>query len=672
MKQLSIMADLDRCIGCKTCIVSCRNYNEIIDHTNATPNQIPYYLRVEARESGTFPNLSMDTWVVPCQHCLEPECLPACPQDAIGKDPETGVVRIDREKCDGCGYKPEMNIEDKVKPAPCKTSCPAGLNAQGYIQMVKQGKYEDAVNLILKRVPLPGVLGRVCPQPCEDACRRKEVEPISIRELKRVAADNVDFSQLEVPAIRDNGHKVAVIGSGPAGLTGAYDLRLKGYKVTIFEAFDALGGMLRVGIPDYRLPTEVLDTEIAYLLRHGIEARTGVRFGSDVTLKNLADEGFDAILMGIGLQSGKELNIPGGNSNNVLDAVQFLREVNVGTRKQIGKSVVIIGGGNMAIDAARAARRLGCPKVTVLCLEDEKDMPAYAEEIEGARQEHIEFVHLTAPQEVKLKKGKVIAIKCAKIEPGWKFNESGLPMYTPVKGSEFEIDCDTVIPAIGRRMDVPPMTKGKKLELSSMGAFQVSPQMQTSLPHIFAAGDAVRGPSTVIQAVADGHVAAEAIHRYLQGLPVVPDMEHRHQPPAPEEHTWKAVPSGICEKAPREKASYADPVERSACFLEECHGLSEEQAKTEADRCLNCGCSCMNSCPLGVIQFDSQTGTSHKCNLCYDRVVHGLDPVCVETCLTDALSFGERDILKLQAEAAGKQVIKNLSAQSMLYVKNHV
>ncbi len=670
MKQMSMMVDLNRCIGCKTCIVACRNHHEIIDHTKAMPDQMPYYLRVETRERGSFPDLSMDTWVVPCQHCPDPPCRSACPQAAISKDSETGVVRIDREKCDGCDFKPEMKVEDKVMPAPCKLSCPAGLNVQGYVQLVKQGKYEDAIKLILKRVPLPGVLGRVCPHPCEEVCRRKEVDdPVSIRELKRTAADKVNFEQLEVPKIKENNHKVAVIGSGPAGLTAAYDLRLMGYKVTIFEALDVLGGMLRVGIPDYRLPVEVLDEEIGYLLRHGIETRTGVRFGTDVTMQDLTEEGFGAVLLGIGLQSAVELKVPGSDAENVVDAVRFLREINLGTREQIGKSAVIVGGGNMAIDAARATKRLGCPKVTVVCLEDESDMPAYVEEIEGARQEEIEFVTLAGPMEVALDKGKVVGLKCTKVEPGVLFDEFARPMPVPVKGSEFVIKCDTIIPAIGRKMDAPWMSNGTDLATTAGGAFHVSHQMQTTVPYVFAAGDAVRGPASVIQAISDGHAAAEAIHRYLQGLPLLAELAHKEEAPPPEQYRWMAVPSGICETAPREKAAYVDPGERSVCFLEECLGLTDEQAQSEANRCLNCGCSCMQSCPFDVIQFDNQAGTSHKCDLCYDLITAGKEPVCVDVCLTEALSFGERELLQLKAKVMERTTIEALSRASHIYVK---
>ncbi|MCP4688410.1 MAG: FAD-dependent oxidoreductase, partial [Desulfobacterales bacterium] len=256
---------------------------------------------------------------------------------------------------------------DKYDRGPCVQTCPAGTNVQGYVALVKAGRYTEAVQLIMERLPFPGVLGRVCPAPCEKACRRAEVDvPVAIRELKRFAADQVDFSQLPAPEIEDRPEKVAVIGSGPAGLTAACYLRLKGYAVTIFEALDQLGGMLRVGIPDYRLPAAVLDNEIDHILGHGIEVRTGARLGADFSLADLQKEGFDAVFLGIGAHESIAMRIPGEEeTESVIDAVGFLREVNLGKGKAPGARVIVIGGGNVAVDAARTAKRLGAETVTV-------------------------------------------------------------------------------------------------------------------------------------------------------------------------------------------------------------------------------------------------------------------------------------------------------------------
>jgi len=285
---------------------------------------------------------------------------------------------------------------DKKDRAPCVTACPAGINVHGYVQLIGQGKYLEAVQLIMEKLPLPGVLGRVCPHPCEKECRRQEAdEAVAIKELKRFAADQVNPADLPLPEIEDRSEKVAVVGSGPAGLTAAYYLRLKGYGVTIFEALPKLGGMLRVGIPDYRLPPEILDQEIDHILSMGIPVETEKRLGQDFTLNSLKEAGFGAIFLAIGAHKGLDINIPGEMEYaGVLNAVDFLREANLGSRVQPGKEVVVIGGGNVAIDAARIAKRLGCNSITVVYRRTRNEMPAYPEEIEDALDEGIKIHYL--------------------------------------------------------------------------------------------------------------------------------------------------------------------------------------------------------------------------------------------------------------------------------------
>jgi heterodisulfide reductase subunit A len=344
---------------------------------------------------------------------------------------------------------------DKKDRAPCGTTCPAGLNVQGYVQLISQGKYAEALSLIMERVPLPGVLGRVCPHPCETACRRALLDhPVAIRDLKRMAADRADVAELPLPAIEERSEKVAVIGSGPAGLTGAYDLRLKGYQVTLFEALPVLGGMLRVGIPDYRLPPEVLDHEIQNLLRTGIEVRTEQRLGRDFTLEDLRSQEYRAILVTIGAHGSLKLNIEGERElKGIQDAVTFLREVNLGSRVKPGKQVVIVGGGNVAVDAARTAVRLGCDEVTMVYRRSREEMPAYAEEIEGALEEGVTIHFLSAPVRILGTAGQVAGLECMKTELGPP-DASGRRRPVILEGSEFVIPCDAVIPAIGQEPHV--------------------------------------------------------------------------------------------------------------------------------------------------------------------------------------------------------------------------
>lgn len=500
---------------------------------------------------------------------------------------------------------------EKLDRAPCVITCPAGINVQGYVQLIKQGRYQDAIQLIMERLPLPGVLGRVCPHPCEGECRRLEVEEaISIRDLKRFAADQVDMDKLPVPEIEERPEKVAIIGSGPAGLTTAYYLRLKGYQVTIFEALPKMGGMLRMGIPDYRLPPKVLDQEINYILRLGIEARTGQALGRDFTLEDLKEQGFKAVYMGLGAHKCMSLGIPGEDGcEGVLDAVGFLREVNLGQGKLPGKRVVVVGGGNVAVDTARTALRLGAEEVSIVYRRSREEMPAYEDEIEGALEEGIQLHYLTAPVSIKAGEGRVIGFECIKTELG-EPDASGRRRPVPVEGSEFVIDCDVVIPAIGQQADLECIQESQELEISRRGTMNVNPYtMQTGLPHIFASGDAVTGPATVIEAVASAHKAVEAMDRYLRGedLEALARELAEAEPPG---RDWSPIP-GKMERKSRPKVKHLEAEKRRSSFEEVEPAFSEEEARAEAERCLNCGvCSecmaCLQACKAQAIDHSMQ------------------------------------------------------------------
>jgi heterodisulfide reductase subunit A len=498
---------------------------------------------------------------------------------------------------------------DKYDRAPCVQTCPAGTNVQGYVALIKTGRYREAIQLIMEKIPLPGTLGRVCPAPCEKACRRIDVDtPLAIRELKRFAADQVDFSDLTLPEIEDRSEKIAVIGSGPAGLTVAYYLRLKGYRITVFEALEQLGGMLRVGIPDYRLPPDVLDSEIQYLLQHGIDVETNVRFGKDLSLADLQAKGFSAVFLGIGAHGSIQMQIQGEDqAAEVIDAIGFLREVNLGSRTPPGKQVIVIGGGNVAIDAARVAKRLGAEHVTVVYRRSEREMPAYAEEIAGAREEGIDLSFLTAPVSILSQDGHVTGCSCIRTELGPP-DASGRRRPVPVKDSEFVVPCDAVIPAIGQKIDIAWAAQTPGLALTRRHTIKVNPEtMQTSLPYVFGAGDVVTGPATVIEAVAAGHKAVAAIHRYLESE----DRDQLLEQPAvetiPGEH-WKSIPEDI-QAIPRSVSTQLDGQLRLKSFDEIDHGFSEETAGAEAARCLDCGgcCECklcVQACEAKAIKHD--------------------------------------------------------------------
>jgi len=494
----------------------------------------------------------------------------------------------------------------KYDRAPCVQTCPAGTNVQGYVALIRQGRFQEAVDLIRQKIPLPGTLGRVCPAPCEKVCRRAEVDtPVAIRALKRFAADQVDLGALPLPEIENRPEEVAVVGSGPAGLTVAYYLRLKGYRVTVFEMFAQLGGMLRVGIPEYRLPAEILDSEIDYLLRHGIEVRTGMRFGKDFSLADLRAEGFQAIFLGIGAHDSIAMRIPGEEeAENVIDAIGFLRDVNLGRARSPGRRVVVIGGGNVAIDAARAAKRLEAAEVTVVYRRSEKEMPAYPEEIEAAREEGITLAYLTAPVSIQSRDGRVTGLEGLRTELGPP-DASGRRRPVPVKGTEFVIACDAVIPAIGQAIDVSWSTADPDLALTAKGTFRVNEQtLQTSVPDVYAAGDAVTGPATVIEAIAAGHRAVAAMHQYLQGADL-PQHAARREEDASPGNNWQPIAEDL-EIIPRATAAHLNPARRVWTFAEVDLSFDAAAANREADRCVDCGgcCECglcETACEAGAV-----------------------------------------------------------------------
>jgi len=504
---------------------------------------------------------------------------------------------------------------DKFDRAPCVNTCPAGTNVQGYVALVKVGRFKEALKLIMEKIPLPGTLGRVCPAPCETACRRAEVDtPVAIRALKRFAADQVDLTRLEIPDIEQISEKIAIIGSGPAGITAAYYLRLKGYQVTIFEALDKLGGMLRVGIPDYRLPPHILDNEINYILRHGIEVKTNIRFGPDLSLDDLRKDGFNAVFLGIGAHASIDMQIPGEKSQSqdndihgMVDAITLLRRINLGEASVPGHRVAIIGGGNVAIDAARSVKRLGAEKVTVVYRRSEAEMPAYADEIREAIEEGIDILYLSVPVQIQTENNRVNGLECIRTELG-PADASGRKRPIPVDGSEFVLCCDTVIPAIGQKIDIGFSTTDPDLALTARNTFDVNPNtLQTSLPDVFAAGDAVSGPATVIEAVAAGRKAVRAIHAYLTGQDLEAGEPSFVETPSPGTD-WKPIPEQS-EYAPRMQAFHLDPISRAETFNEVCLDVDQAEAQKEAARCLDCGgcCECklcVDACKAKAINHD--------------------------------------------------------------------
>ena len=359
---------------------------------------------------------------------------------------------------------PNKFVIDKRETPPCKTTCPIHMDVQGYLALIATGKFKEAYELIRRTNPLPSVLGRVCYHPCEQACKRGHVDqPLSICSLKRFASDQYDIGSLPVPQITKSGKRVAIIGAGPAGLTAAHDLALAGHQATIFEALPEPGGMVRVGIPEYRMPRDILSKDIQYIQKLGVEIVSNTRIGEKIKLPDL-QKLFDAILMASGAHNSLKLNVPGEEFQGVIHGVDFLRAVNLGQKADIGQRVAVIGGGNTAIDAARVARRLGSA-VTLIYRRGRDEMPANETEVLAAEEEGIEIMLLAAPIKVITEGGKVKAIECVKMKLGAP-DASGRPRPEPVAGSEFKLDVDTIIPALGQ---APNLVFRQGFECSCLG-----------------------------------------------------------------------------------------------------------------------------------------------------------------------------------------------------------
>jgi heterodisulfide reductase subunit A-like polyferredoxin len=475
--------------------------------------------------------------------------------------------------------------EDK---APCRLACPAGLNVQGYVQMVKEGKYKEALEIIMEDLPLPGVLGRICPHGCEEACRRSEKdEPVAIRDLKRLASDRFDPRQIKIECLPSRPEKVAIIGSGPAGLSAAYHLARKGVQSTIFEALPQAGGMLRVGIPEHRLPRKILDQEIELITRLGVEIRTNTPLGADLTVDDLFNKGYKAVYLAIGAHKGSELGIPGEEAQGVRQGVDFLRELNLSGRAKVGKKVAIIGGGNVAIDVARSAVRLGAEEVHLVYRRTRAEMPAWEEERVAAEAEGVKISYLSAPQEVLTEEGRVVGIRCIRMELG-EPDSSGRRRPIPIPRSEYEMEADQIIPAIGQLPDLSALEDMAGLSFSRWGTVEADTvTYATGRDGVFAGGDLQTGPWIAIGAVAAGREAAESIVRYLDGR----DLAEGRKPASHDHPTYRPIP----EEEPKKKrrpVSVLPVKERQGNFKEVELGYEEFTGREEAGRCLNCGYCC--------------------------------------------------------------------------------
>ncbi len=530
----------------------------------------------------------------------------------------------------------------KADKAPCRQACPAGLNVQGYVQMVKVGKYKEALEIIMEDLPLPGVIGRICPHPCEDACRRGQIdEPVAIRALKRLAADMFDPREIEIPCSEEREEKVAIIGSGPAGLSAAYHLARRGIKATIYEALPEAGGMLRVGIPPHRLPRAILDREIEIITKLGVEIKTDTPLGPKLTIDDLFAQGYKAVYLALGAHKGIELGIPGEEAQGVRQGVDFLREVNLTGKATVGSKVAIIGGGNVAIDVARSAVRLGAKEVTIVYRRTRAEMPAWEEEIQAAEAEGVKIVYLSAPQEIITEEGRVVGLRCIQMRLG-EPDSSGRRRPIPVPGSEYDMGIDQLIVAIGQKPDLSSLKDTLKVKLTKWGTIQADPvTYATDREGVFAGGDVQTGPGIAIGAIAAGREAAESMVRYLDGR----DMKEGRKPIINEKPTYRPVPKDEPIRA-RARMIELSPEERKNDFREVELGFEEEKGKEEASRCLNCGycCECfqcVKACSAGAVTLSTHAQKPESVVLNVGSIILAPGFQCFDPSRFDTYSYAE-------------------------------
>ncbi len=545
-----IIRDYNLCILCGRCVRACQEMRGV--------SAIAFTFRGSQAVIGTaFDRSLKDSGCKFCGACIE-----VCPTGALrDKDGQWG-----------------SETEKEAALVPCKHACPAGIDVPRYVALIAEGKFAEAVAVIREKVPFPGVLGRVCVHPCEEACRRGQInEPIAIKSLKRFAADHDAGIWRQNSKVRPpTGKRAAIVGSGPAGLTAAYYLAKLGHKVTVFEALAEPGGMMRVGIPEYRLPKKILRAEIAEIENVGVDIKVDTKVES---LDKLLKDGYHAVLLALGAHNGIKMRVEGEEGPGVIDCVSFLRDVSFGKVVRLGNRVAVVGGGNAAIDASRVALRLGAKEVTIIYRRTRAEMPASAEEIEDAIEEGVKINFLAAPSKVSRENG-MVRMECIRMQLG-EPDASGRRRPEPIEGSEFVMEFDTIIAAIGQRPDIPAeftlqTGRGNTLVVDSN-------TLTTNREGIFAAGDVVSGPDAVIGAIAGGRKAAEAIDKYLGGNGIIDEMLVK-----PEELIPYLGHDEDFAYSPRARMPKLPMGQQLDNFSEIELGFSEETAIAEAERCLKC------------------------------------------------------------------------------------
>ncbi len=540
--------DHNLCIMCGRCVGVCRDVRGVgaIDFINCNGNSQVCLIASSFEESG-------------CRFCGS--CAEICPTGAI----------VDKD-----GEWAEAGIP------PCVGACPAGIDNPRFIRLIAQRRFTEAAAVVREKVPFPKVLGRVCFHPCEVECHRSQLnEPISIVALKRLVAER-EAPRPKPTIAKSTNKRVAIVGSGPAGLTAGFYLAKLGHSVTVFEALPKPGGMLQAGIPEYRLPREILDGEIEEIKQVGVEIKTNTKIDS---LAKLSKEGYDAIFLAVGAHRGMSIGVNGEDNPKVIECVNFLRDVNFGKAVKLGKRVAIIGGGNAAIDSARVALRLGAKEATIVYRRSRAEMPASSEEVEAALEEGVDITFLAMPSKIA-EKNRALEMECVRMQLG-EPDASGRRRPTPIKGSEFTMEFDNIIAAVGQVQDIPSQFK---LDVGDGSRIQVNADtFATGKKGVFSGGDAVTGPASVIEAIAAGRKAASSIDKFLGGTGNIDEKLVEIEEPDPrlgpahglvDMHRAQMPHLAVSKRGLRTR--------RSDGFAEVDLGLSEEAAIGEAGRCLQC------------------------------------------------------------------------------------
>jgi NADPH-dependent glutamate synthase beta subunit-like oxidoreductase len=621
MSRISLIFSQTDCCGCHTCEVACKQEHglpvgpRVVKVIERSPLFMQYF----------------------CHHCEEAPCALSCPEEAIKKDPDTGVVLHDPEKCNGCNAVTGKSGAEKQQTSPCKFNCPARNDIQGFVGLAAKGKFQDALRLLKETSPFPSICGRVCTFPCESDCNRKQIDdPVSIRAIERFLADQ-DRSNGDayVPKIGEQrNEKIAIAGSGPAGLAAAFFLAKNGYKVTVFEKLPVAGGMMAVGIPLYRLPRRALSTEIGIIQKMGVEIKTGVTFGKDVTIDGLRKEGYKAFFLATGLHQNIRLNVENENLKGVLNGIDFLRDISLKKPVDLGKKVIVVGGGNVAMDVAMTAIRNGASEVSLVALEQRGEMPAWEREINEAVEEGIRIVNGQGPNRFLGKGGRVSGVEFKRCISA--FDEKGVfsPRYDETQLTV--IEADTVIVAIGQAADIS-FAQAQGLPTVAGGLFEADPiTLETPVKGVFAGGDAYYGPRTVVEAIGCGKEASVSIDRYLRALDLYTGREMR-------DARLTAITQPQKDKydpAPRARVAWLPPQERMSSDEVQL-GLTEEVAQQEAKRCITCGTSCVQACPYGVMQFNHTVLKAVKCDLCVEKRGRNEAPACTWACPAHCIYWGD-------------------------------